>query len=150
MRLASVIGAATRPDLPCPLHSPGSDPVPVARRVQRSRRKGAPLPEGAVYVGRPTRWGNPFANKDRGHAKAVILHERWLTGRLGALTLERMGFDPGWIAALDRRRVWVMTHLHELAGRDLACWCSPGSKWCHAEILLRLAPEHAEYERFAA
>ena len=29
-------------------------------RIQRSRKKGWRMPEGAVYVGRPTRWGNPF------------------------------------------------------------------------------------------
>ncbi|AMS02813.1 hypothetical protein SEA_YEEZY_68 [Gordonia phage Yeezy] len=31
------------------------------QRIQRRRTKGWRMPEGAVYVGRPTRWGNPFA-----------------------------------------------------------------------------------------
>lgn len=30
------------------------------RRIQRKRIKGWRMPEGAVYVGRPGRWGNPF------------------------------------------------------------------------------------------
>src|SRR5438445_12750312 len=30
-------------------------------RVQRKRTKGWRMPEGAVYVGRPTRWGNPYS-----------------------------------------------------------------------------------------
>ena len=30
------------------------------KRIQRTRTKGWQMPEGAVYVGRPTRWGNPF------------------------------------------------------------------------------------------
>lgn len=30
------------------------------KRIQRSRRRGWRMPEGAVYVGRPTRWGNPY------------------------------------------------------------------------------------------
>lgn len=31
------------------------------KRIQRKRTAGWRMPEGAVYVGRPTRWGNPFA-----------------------------------------------------------------------------------------
>ena len=49
----------------------------VARRIQRSRRKGFRMPENAIYVGRPTMWGNPFEHRKWGHAKATILHERW-------------------------------------------------------------------------
>lgn len=29
-------------------------------RVQRKRTKGYRLPSGSIYVGRPTKWGNPF------------------------------------------------------------------------------------------
>jgi hypothetical protein len=32
----------------------------MPQRLQRSRAKGWRMPAGAVYVGRPTRWGNPF------------------------------------------------------------------------------------------
>lgn len=124
--------------------------IPQAKRVQRSRRKGTTTPQGAIYVGRPTMWGNPFAGRRWGHAKSVILHQNWLAGHLGALTLERMGFSPAEIDALGRLRARVLTNLHTLAGRDLACWCPLSSEWCHAETLLRLAPLHAEYDRYAA
>lgn len=30
------------------------------QRIQRKRTRGWRAPEGAIYVGRPTRWGNPF------------------------------------------------------------------------------------------
>src|SRR3990167_7060047 len=30
------------------------------RRIQRKRKKGWRMPDGAVYVGRPTKWGNPW------------------------------------------------------------------------------------------
>lgn len=120
------------------------------RRVQRSRRKGSRLPEGAIYVGRPTLWGNPFQAKHRGHAKATILHDQWLQGHIGALTLERMGFCPAEIEALDRLRARVLTSLHRLSGHDLACWCPLNSPWCHATTLLRMAPAFAELERLAA
>ncbi len=33
----------------------------MPERIQRRRTKGWRMPEGAVYVGRPSRWGNPFA-----------------------------------------------------------------------------------------
>lgn len=95
-------------------------------------------------------WGNPFQARQWGHAKSVILHERWLAGRLGALTLERLGFCPGEIDALERLRARVLARLHTLAGLDLACWCPLSTRWCHAETLLRLAPLHAEYDKLAA
>lgn len=125
------------------------DAVRLAQRVQRSRRKGARLPEGAVYVGRPTIWGNPFATTGRGHAKATILHKEWLNGHVGALTLERLGFCPAQIDALDRLRERVLTNLHRLCGRNLACWCPLSSDWCHANTLLRMAPVYADIERVA-
>jgi hypothetical protein len=124
--------------------------IPKANRIQRPRRKGSTLPAGAVYVGRPTMWGNPFAGRCSGHAKSVILHQHWLEGRIGALTLERMGFHPAEIDALSRLRERVLVNLHRLAGRDLACWCALTSEWCHAETLLRLAPLYADYHQHAA
>lgn len=119
-------------------------------RIQRSRRKGARLPEGAIYVGRPTMWGNPFMGRCWGHAKSVLLHARWLEGQLGALTLEKMGFHPAEIDSLYRLRERVLTNLHRLAGHDLACWCPSSSRFCHADTLIQLAAVHAEYERHAA
>jgi hypothetical protein len=121
-----------------------------ANRICRSRRKGATLPAGAIYVGRPTIWGNPFMDRQWGHAKSVLLHQRWLHGRLGALSLERMGFSLGEIEALYRLRERVLTSLHSLAGKDLACWCPLKSRWCHADTLLDMTPVYADYDRFAA
>lgn len=37
----------------------------MSARLQRSRAKGWRLPDGAVYVGRPTKWGNPFILRDQ-------------------------------------------------------------------------------------
>lgn len=34
------------------------------KRIQRKRTKGWRMPEGAVYVGRPTKWGNTFDGTD--------------------------------------------------------------------------------------
>jgi hypothetical protein len=35
-------------------------PTNLPRRIQRRRMKGWRMPDDAVYVGRPTKWGNPF------------------------------------------------------------------------------------------
>ena len=109
------------------------------RRLQRSRRKGARTPDGARYVGRPTVFGNPFRIDRFGHARSVALHHRWIAFKLGALTLERLGFSPAEIDSLDRLRERVIDRLPELRGVDLQCWCPLSSKWCHADTLLAIA-----------
>lgn len=58
-----------------------------AQRIQRKRTKGWTMPEGAVYVGRPTRWGNPFQLKTvRGLARVPALdgHPWQYEGRISA------------------------------------------------------------------
>jgi hypothetical protein len=91
----------------------------MARRYQRSRRKGARLPANVVVVTRPTKWGNPHPLA-LGRPEAVRrYHEDLLRGRLG-VTVE------------DVRR--------ELHRRDLACYC-PLDEPCHADVLLAVANE---------
>jgi hypothetical protein len=34
-------------------------------------------------------------------------------------------------------RFWILDNLHELAGKDLACWCAADLA-CHAEIYFEL------------
>lgn len=116
------------------LHSPRSP-----RRLQRSRRRGARLPEDAVYVGRPTLFGNPFTSQRFGHARATRLHRDWLSGRVSALALERLGFCPAEIDMLLLVRARVREALPRLRGKDLVCWCPLNSRWCHANTLLKLA-----------
>jgi len=127
--------------------TPSGEP---ARRLQRSRRKGYRLPIGAIYVGRPTIWGNPFDARHGGHARCTILHKQWLDGHIGDLMLENMGFCGAEIDALHRKRERVLTRLYSLAGQNLACWCPLTSAWCHAETYLARAPLYAEIERIAA
>ena len=149
MRDASRIGGGQHPRSTAVIKPQGLI-LPAAKRVQRSRRKGSVMPQGSVYVGRPTIWGNPFQARNCGHAKSVILHDRWLRGHLGALSLEHMGFCPAEVEALYRLRERVLVSIHQLAGKDLACWCPTTSRWCHAELLLKLAAHYAEIERHAA
>lgn len=113
--------------------------TPKPCRLQRSRKRGTRTPEGAIYVGRPTVWGNPFRTDRFGQARSVKLHRLWIAGRLSALRLERLGFDPAEIDALTRWRAELLPRLPELRGHDLQCWCALNHPWCHAETLIRLA-----------
>lgn len=98
----------------------------MPERIQRKRTKGWQMPAGAVYVGRPSRWGNPFrvgGNSELGevpNARTAVAHYRsWMTDPL------RWCLPPP-------------PDVSELRGKDLVCWCPPGS-YCHATVLLELA-----------
>lgn len=76
------------------------------------------MPSGAVYVGRPSQWGNPWrVARGVAAAEAVRRYREWL-----------YGLDPE-----ERTRL-----LAPLRGRDLACWCQPHQP-CHADVLLAAA-----------
>lgn len=109
-------------------------------RLHRTRRRNRTTPEGAVYVGRPTLWANPFAGRYRiGHKRSVILYRAWLRGDCSLRVLKAAGFSKAEAATLDRLRGRVLDRLPRLAGRNLQCWCPPTSDWCHADVLLDLA-----------
>ena len=119
--------------------APAVNAVRATRRLQRPRKKGVRTPDGAVYVGRPTPFTNPFTAARFGHARSVALYGRWLDRRLGARSLELLGFCPAEVDAIQRFRSALDRHLPRLIGRDLQCWCPLTSRYCHAEFLL----EHA-------
>ena len=114
----------------------------VPQRLQRSRKRGAKLPETAVYVGRPTLFANPFRFERFGHARSVLMYDKWIEGSLSDLELERRGFCAVEIDALHRLRDRVHRQLPVLACKNLVCWCPTSSKWCHANTLLTLANEN--------
>lgn len=76
------------------------------------------IPRDAVYIGRPTKWGNPFQIGKDGTRGEVI-------GKYRAYLLSR----PDLIEAARR----------ELKGRDLVCWCAP--KACHGHVLKEIADD---------
>lgn len=86
------------------------------------------MPPGAIYVGRPTIWGNPFSTAEA--------YDRWLrTGEYHDCDLRppRRHKDE-----LEKRRREVLRRLPELRGKDLACWCREGDS-CHADTQIELA-----------
>lgn len=89
----------------------------MAERIQRKRTKGWRMPTGAVYVGRPTKWGNPYLYPPE-HAAEMY---------------------RAWLASCNRRSVIDIDRVkQELRGKDLACWC-PLDQPCHADVLLEIA-----------
>ena len=80
------------------------------------------IPPEAIYVGRPSKWGNPYRiGKDGSRTEVIKLYRYYLAmANLGHTTL----------------------NLGELRGKDLICWCAPLP--CHADILLELANQEAE------
>lgn len=77
-----------------------------------NKRNG--MPARAVYVGRPSKWGNPFEIGRDGDRAEVI--EKFAAHLLNGPLIE---------------------DIDELRGKDLVCWCAPLP--CHADVLLRLA-----------
>jgi hypothetical protein len=91
------------------------------KRIQRKRTKGWKMPDGAVYVGRPTIWGNPFViRRPFTPVEIVAMYRAWMRGHYDSNTMP---------ARPDAR---------ELRGKDLACWC-PLDQPCHADVLLEIA-----------
>lgn len=89
------------------------------KRIQRKRSRGWRMPVNSVYVGRPTKYGNPYAVTSVTHLKdSLILYREWLKKKLE----EHPDF------------------LEPLRGKDLACWCRL-DKACHADILLEFLEE---------
>ena len=74
----------------------------------------------AVYIGRPSKWGNPFV----------------------------IGRDGTRWNVIDKYADWLLTQphlladLHELWGKQLVCYCSPLA--CHGDILASMADAQRE------
>lgn len=109
-------------------------------RIQRKRAKGWQMPPDTVYVGRPTKWGNPFPIDCYGPDGAVDRFRRWITGHMSAREMsESSRCDP--LSESNTSLVVVRSlareNLHYLRGKNLACWCRL-DRPCHADVLLEL------------
>jgi hypothetical protein len=72
-------------------------------------------PTTAVYIGRPSKWGNPFViGKDGTRDEVITKHRAWIC---------------------DQPK--LLADLHELRGKDLVCFCFPQA--CHGDTLLEMA-----------
>jgi len=94
----------------------------MPKRIKRKRTKGWRMPVNTVYVGRPTKWGNPIA----------VSHDADNIDRQVAVEMYRSKLKRGELPFS------VEDVQKELADKDLACWCH-WSHPCHADVLLELA-----------
>lgn len=76
-----------------------------------------------VYIGRPSKWGNPFTNRPGTKAEFI------LPTRAEAINAYRK-----WITEGEGKH--LLKDLHELKGKTLGCWCKPQS--CHGDVLAEL------------
>ncbi len=82
------------------------------------------IPEGAVYVGRSSKWGNPYNLND------PILPA-------GLTKQERRNLVIAEFRVYLETNHELLSQLPELKDKDLVCWCAPLP--CHADVLLELA-----------
>ena len=99
----------------------------MPERIQRSRRKGWTIPTGAVYVGRPTKWGNSYRIGDPHPETGAPMTRRDVVALFRLDVEDRLKFD-----------VSLVERLADLRGHDLVCWCPVGLP-CHADVLLEVA-----------
>lgn len=84
--------------------------------LNRSKAKEQQF-EHAVYVGRPSKWGNPYPISPSGYTRdeSIARFRKYL-------------WERPWLVEAAQK---------ELAGRDLMCWCAP--KACHGDVLAQAA-----------
>lgn len=110
----------------------------MPKRIQRKRTKGWRMPEGAVYVGRPTKWGNPY-EVIQCEVGSTIAYTVTGPGILVPKTFEQKRTAIAYAVMLFGLKLRAeRPDLSELHGKDLACWC-PLDQLCHADVLLELA-----------
>lgn len=107
--------------------------ISMPERIRLSRARGWRLPDNAVVVARPSRWGNPFIVGRDGTRLQCAAKFALLTG--GFISMSD-GVDSDAQLALWRR---IRRSIGTLAGKDLACWCALDGGACHADVLLQLA-----------
>lgn len=115
------------------------------KRIQRKRTKGWKMPENTVYVGRPTKWGNPFI--------IVKLHDGYWSVKTSyedlfntVIQICRPAYKTKLEAVNDAIKCYKVLvkekgnfyfPLEEIKGKNLACFCSL-SEPCHVDVLLEL------------
>lgn len=115
------------------------------KRIQRKRTRGWKMPPNTVYVGRPTKWGNPYVvggnySEDVFVDGKLVYINSW--SDINAETAVQ--FYEEAIKLGYKIIPFTMDEIkRELRGKDLACWCKEGEV-CHADVLLRLANEATE------
>lgn len=104
------------------------------QRIQFSRRNGWHKPPNTVVVSRPSRFGNPFKwNKHKVEGWTEAQHKAWAVEQFREWLMGEMIGKH-----YPEKKKYILDHLHDLRGKNLACYCKPDEP-CHADVLLKLA-----------
>jgi hypothetical protein len=76
-----------------------------------------------VYIGRPSKWGNPFSDKEGTLAKYKVKDRNESVDSFRKYITEGEGKH-------------LLNDLHELKGKTLGCFCKPLK--CHGDVLKEL------------
>jgi hypothetical protein len=127
----------------------------ILQRIQRKRLKGWKMPPNTVYVGRGSKWGNPFRVVQYSDGKWAVKCDSDERQAEILTSTCRFAYDTKQEAQADAVRCYAI-HLGslkegswndffvsemidvKLRGKNLACWCAPGDP-CHADLLLKIA-----------
>lgn len=75
-----------------------------------------------VYIGRPSKWGNPFEiGKDGTRDEVIAKYKSWI-----------------------QTQPDLLEGVKSLRGLRLGCWCYP--KPCHGDVLAELANKHRLFD----
>lgn len=75
-----------------------------------------PIPDDAVYIGRPSKWGNPYPiTPSCPRELSVAKYEEYMAENKALRDIAK----------------------RQLKGKDLVCFCHPHA--CHGHVLLRIA-----------
>lgn len=82
-----------------------------------------------IYIGRPSKWGNPFTHKQDGKTLAKYI----VKSRKEAIKAYKK-----WITTGEGR--YLLNDLPELKDKTLGCWCKPLP--CHGDVLVELVQKY--------
>ncbi len=112
------IGKKSEPPAQAPKNQPEREPTAPALESESPTivvNVGGDRSRCDVYIGRPSKWGNPFViGRDGTREEVIVQYEAWIQTQ------------PLLLAALG-----------ELQGKRLGCYCAPLP--CHGDVLARLA-----------
>lgn len=95
------------------------------KRIQRRRTKGWRLPDNAVSITRPGKFGNPYK---------TAYEFRQVLGMIRDGQFAGVDFENPTIARMKR----IADSVEELRSKNLACFCPEGQP-CHGDVLIELA-----------
>lgn len=112
-------------------------------RIQRSRQHKQVSPNGfpIKYVGRPTKWGNPYKVVGRDGVWFVVDGEEPVATfdtKIDAIHCCLEIFKEHFVHEHNSGRL----NLYDLRGYNLSCWC-PLDEPCHVDVLFKLLNQKA-------